>query len=289
MDLWGTGCVFFEITSLYPLFPGTNELDQINRIHKVLGTPGPQLLEKFKRNGAAHVNFDFPEQKGIGVPQLIPHATPDCTDLMVKMLAYDGAERMSAREGLQHPYFREIRELEARRQQQAQASTGGQPMTSTVGPGGQVNSGKGREGEDAPPPKASSGGLPNIGAVGTNTAENSSIAKKMVGGGVGGVHKNTTGKANERGGNEEEGTNLPPIAQNGTNGKPLGQAYNSPSKAYKQSGGGGNGGMLQGGSLSSVKKKKKKGQGGASDGGDGGVNYNLGGAGGNKNQSGRRR
>jgi renal tumor antigen len=35
MDLWGAGCVFFEITSLYPLFPGTNELDQINRIHKV--------------------------------------------------------------------------------------------------------------------------------------------------------------------------------------------------------------------------------------------------------------
>jgi renal tumor antigen len=35
MDLWGAGCVFFEITSLYPLFPGTNELDQINRVHKV--------------------------------------------------------------------------------------------------------------------------------------------------------------------------------------------------------------------------------------------------------------
>jgi renal tumor antigen len=35
MDLWGAGCVFFEITSLYPLFPGTNELDQVNRIHKV--------------------------------------------------------------------------------------------------------------------------------------------------------------------------------------------------------------------------------------------------------------
>jgi len=35
MDLWGAGCVFFEITSLYPLFPGANEVDQINRIHKV--------------------------------------------------------------------------------------------------------------------------------------------------------------------------------------------------------------------------------------------------------------
>jgi renal tumor antigen len=133
MDLWGAGCVFFEITSLYPLFPGTNELDQINRIHKVLGTPGPDLLAKFKRNGAAHVNFDFPEQKGIGLAQLIPHATPDCVDLMVKMLAYDASDRMSAREGLQHPYFRDIRELEARRQAQP---NGTDNASSTGGSGG---------------------------------------------------------------------------------------------------------------------------------------------------------
>ena len=33
---------------------------------------------------------------------------------MQKMLAYDAAERMSAREGLQHAYFRDVRELEAR-------------------------------------------------------------------------------------------------------------------------------------------------------------------------------
>ncbi len=31
MDLWGVGCVFFEIMSFYPLFPGTNELDQIRK------------------------------------------------------------------------------------------------------------------------------------------------------------------------------------------------------------------------------------------------------------------
>ena len=39
MDLWGVGCVMFETLALYPLFPGTNEADQIERIHKVLGTP----------------------------------------------------------------------------------------------------------------------------------------------------------------------------------------------------------------------------------------------------------
>jgi hypothetical protein len=31
------------------------------------------------------------------------------------MLAYDAKERISAREGLQHAYFKEIRDLEARR------------------------------------------------------------------------------------------------------------------------------------------------------------------------------
>lgn len=39
MDIWGVGCVFFEILALYPLFPGTNELDQIEKIHDVIGTP----------------------------------------------------------------------------------------------------------------------------------------------------------------------------------------------------------------------------------------------------------
>lgn len=27
MDIWGVGCVFFEMLSLFPLFPGNNELD----------------------------------------------------------------------------------------------------------------------------------------------------------------------------------------------------------------------------------------------------------------------
>ena len=77
MDMWGVGCVMFEVCtphtshimrhasrakshasllttpvsrltpqvlSLYPLFPGTNELDQIHKIHNVIGTPPPGEL-----------------------------------------------------------------------------------------------------------------------------------------------------------------------------------------------------------------------------------------------------
>ncbi|XP_023263235.1 MAPK/MAK/MRK overlapping kinase isoform X3 [Seriola lalandi dorsalis] len=49
MDIWSAGCVFFEIMSLNPLFPGSNELDQVAKIHDVLGTPDQSLLQKFKQ------------------------------------------------------------------------------------------------------------------------------------------------------------------------------------------------------------------------------------------------
>jgi len=49
MDLWGAGCVMFEIISLFPLFPGKNEVDQVHKIHKILGTPDYAIIERFKR------------------------------------------------------------------------------------------------------------------------------------------------------------------------------------------------------------------------------------------------
>ncbi|XP_069853649.1 MAPK/MAK/MRK overlapping kinase isoform X4 [Dipodomys merriami] len=50
MDLWSAGCVFYEIASLQPLFPGDNELDQISKIHDVIGTPAQRTLTKFKQD-----------------------------------------------------------------------------------------------------------------------------------------------------------------------------------------------------------------------------------------------
>jgi renal tumor antigen len=49
MDIWGVGCVMFEILSLQPLFPGKTEVDQVHRIHKVLGTPSRKILDRYKK------------------------------------------------------------------------------------------------------------------------------------------------------------------------------------------------------------------------------------------------
>lgn len=114
MDMWGVGCVFFEIVSLYPLFPGNNEVDQIHKIHAVMGTPEPEILEKFKKHASSHINFNFPKTKGCGLVKLLPMASRECIDLMSKLLAYNPDDRITARQALRHPYFRDVREFERR-------------------------------------------------------------------------------------------------------------------------------------------------------------------------------
>lgn len=62
MDIWGVGCVFFEVLSLFPLFPGDNELDQINKIHNIIGTPPQDVFDKFQKN-ATHMKLEFAPKK----------------------------------------------------------------------------------------------------------------------------------------------------------------------------------------------------------------------------------
>lgn len=127
MDLFAAGCVWFEIVALFPLFPGQNEMDQIQKIHNVLGTPPPELLaRKFKRN-ASHMDFNFPEKKGTGIERLVPHADPDVIELMKKLIRYDPDERVLARQALKDPYFRDLRDAEKER-----LSGSAPPLASTV-------------------------------------------------------------------------------------------------------------------------------------------------------------
>ncbi|MEQ2187419.1 hypothetical protein GOODEAATRI_004521 [Goodea atripinnis] len=91
--------------NLNPLFPGTNELDQVAKIHNVLGTPDQSLLQKFKQ--AMH--FNFPPKKGTGISRLLPSCPAPALSLLYQMLAYDSDERITAETALTHTYFREIR------------------------------------------------------------------------------------------------------------------------------------------------------------------------------------
>lgn len=105
MDIWGAGCVLFEITALFPLFPGADEVDQINRIHKVVGTPSRDMLLKLKRNKSSKIDFKFREQSGVGIKHFIPHASLQSVDLLTKTLEYDYSKRIGAIGACGHDYF----------------------------------------------------------------------------------------------------------------------------------------------------------------------------------------
>ena len=111
MDIWGTGCVLFEVLSLFPLFPGNNEADQIDRIHKILGTPPKPVLDSFQRH-ATHMEIKFKPVIGTGIKRLIPHVSPEGQDLIMKMLAYIEDDRPSTKLILNHSYFQDLRAQE---------------------------------------------------------------------------------------------------------------------------------------------------------------------------------
>ncbi|XP_011405604.1 PREDICTED: MAPK/MAK/MRK overlapping kinase-like isoform X2 [Amphimedon queenslandica] len=114
MDMWSVGCVLFELMSLRPLFPGSNELDQISKIHDVVGTPSSQVLDKFRKIQSKSMDFNFPYKHPTGISILLKHASKQCIDLITKLCTYDPEERPSAKETLRHPYFKELREAERR-------------------------------------------------------------------------------------------------------------------------------------------------------------------------------
>lgn len=104
MDVWGAGSVLFELIALYPLFPGSDEVDQLNRIHKVLGTPSDDVLKKFNLKSQKS-NFNFKPQQAIGIKHFIPNASSTCVNLISKTLVYDYTQRIVAKQCLLHQYF----------------------------------------------------------------------------------------------------------------------------------------------------------------------------------------
>jgi len=103
VDMWSTGCIFAELLAKRPLFPGDSEIDQLFRIFRTMGTPTEDLwhgvtsLPDFKPN--------FPKWKKADITKTIPGADALALDLLEKMLIYEPAHRISAKDALQHPYF----------------------------------------------------------------------------------------------------------------------------------------------------------------------------------------
>ncbi|WVZ20623.1 hypothetical protein V8G54_007945 [Vigna mungo] len=101
IDLWSLGCVFAELLTSKPLFPGTSDVDQLNRIVSVLGNineetwPGCSKLPDYGK-----ISF-FKVENPSGLEACLPNCTPDEVSLVKRLVCYDPDKRATAMELLQ--------------------------------------------------------------------------------------------------------------------------------------------------------------------------------------------
>ncbi|CXI67103.1 cdc2-related kinase 2 [Plasmodium berghei] len=105
IDIWSVGCIFAEMVNGRPLFPGASETDQLMRIFKILGTPNSQnwpdvfKLPKYDPN--------FPVYNPLPWETFIKGLDDTGIDLLSKMLKLDPNQRITAKQAIEHPYFKE--------------------------------------------------------------------------------------------------------------------------------------------------------------------------------------
>lgn len=139
LDMWSFGCIFAEIlTGGHPLFPGQGEVDQINKIFSVLGSPtedrwpGAGLLPQFSKisyrvpsksklreyfpsfvapGGAVASTGAAGGSVALGVsyapPRSIMCVTESGFDLLANLLNIDPKQRYTAQQALNHDWLRE--------------------------------------------------------------------------------------------------------------------------------------------------------------------------------------
>lgn len=107
VDLWSLGCVFAELLTLKPLFPGTADIDQISRIISVLGNPNEEAWPGCsKLPDYAAISFAKVENP-TGVEACMFNCMPEEVSLVKRLVCYDPARRASAMELLLDKYFSE--------------------------------------------------------------------------------------------------------------------------------------------------------------------------------------
>ncbi|OQR76869.1 cyclin-dependent kinase 11B-like, partial [Tropilaelaps mercedesae] len=106
IDIWSVGCIFGELLTMKPLFPGKSEVDQLNRIFKELGTPSEKIWPGYN---------DLPMVKRISFDQqpynvLRKRITESLLstagfNLLNALLAYCPGRRVNAEDALKHEWF----------------------------------------------------------------------------------------------------------------------------------------------------------------------------------------
>ncbi|XP_031353963.1 stress-activated protein kinase JNK isoform X1 [Photinus pyralis] len=117
VDIWSVGCIMGEMIRGGVLFPGTDHIDQWNKIIEQLGTPSQQFMLRLQPTVRNYVE-NRPRYPGFSFDKLFPDMlfpsdsnehnrlkASQARDLLSKMLVIDPERRISVDDALLHPYI----------------------------------------------------------------------------------------------------------------------------------------------------------------------------------------
>uniref|UniRef100_A0A8B9BH61 cyclin-dependent kinase n=1 Tax=Anser brachyrhynchus TaxID=132585 RepID=A0A8B9BH61_9AVES len=109
IDMWGVGCIHYEMVTGRPMFPGSTVKEELHLIFRLLGTPtedtwpGITSNEEFKA-------YNFTQYRAQPLINHAPRLESEGIDLLMNLLLYEAKSRISAEAALRHPYFKSLGE-----------------------------------------------------------------------------------------------------------------------------------------------------------------------------------
>ncbi|OCL08983.1 Pkinase-domain-containing protein [Glonium stellatum] len=131
IDIWSAGCIMAEMYTGRPLFPGTTNEDQLQKIFRLMGTPSERSWPGISQFPEYKPNFHVFATQDLRL--ILPQVDQLGLNLLNSMLQLRPEMRISASAALNHPWFND---LPQRQQQHAQAMAAAQAQAQQAQMGG---------------------------------------------------------------------------------------------------------------------------------------------------------
>ncbi|XP_069550206.1 mitogen-activated protein kinase 14A [Brachyistius frenatus] len=113
VDVWSAACILAEMITGQVLFPGHDSIDQLKKILRLTGTPDSSLVRKMQSEDAQSYVQGLPPQKKKNFKEVFSSMDGNAVDLLEGMLLLDPENRLTAKQGLSHPFLAEYHDPES--------------------------------------------------------------------------------------------------------------------------------------------------------------------------------